>query len=77
MKVRFGSNTLFLDDDLKRLNRGQTITVNFARYFPNEENLRIIDLRILMYSEKYRKGDIKTTQVRPMIKIKPPTWRVF
>lgn len=47
-------------DELQRLNEGKSIEVDFSRYLPNEENLRIVDVGILMLDKERRKGDIQT-----------------
>lgn len=50
-------------DEIDRLNNGQSLNVDFSRYLTHEENLRISNIKILMLDENARKGDITTKPV--------------
>lgn len=54
---------LLSGEELEQLNAGKAVSVNFARYLPKEENLRIVDIGIQMLNEAKRKGDIETMAV--------------
>jgi len=50
-------------EELDELNASRTVSVNLARYLPNEENLRMVNIGIQLQKDIKRKGHIETSPV--------------